>query len=162
MINIPCLKCSFEYRIPHSFENVNQIEIGERICIRVCFSQRKEEYHQRCYYGNNNGYLGVDLNTTGHIAVISNPDTGKVWKLGKIAKHIHTKYKHIRKGLQKQCKYRKVKQIKNRESRIVRNLNHHISKKIVETAISAKSGIMLEKLQAFERARDMPKVFVIL
>ena len=39
-----------------------------------------------------------------------------------------------------------IKQIKDRESRIVRNLNHHISKKIVDMAIKAKSSIRLEKL----------------
>jgi putative transposase len=158
MIGIPCLKRSFEYRFPHSFEKINQIEIGEEYAY-VSVLVKEKEYHQQCYYVNNNGYLGVDLNTTGHIAVISNPDTGKVWKLGKIAEHIHTKYKHIRKGLQKRGKYRKVKQIKNRESRIVRNLNHYISKKIVETAISAKSGIRLEKLQDIRKSKRHVKRF---
>ena len=36
-----------------------------------------------------NKFIGVDLNTTGHIAVVSNPDTGKVWKLGKAAKNTY-------------------------------------------------------------------------
>ena len=30
-------------------------------------------------------YLGVDRNTTGHIAVVGNPVTGKILKLGKQA-----------------------------------------------------------------------------
>ena len=57
------------------------------------------------------------------------------------------KYRDIRRGLQKQGKYKKVKQIKNRESRIVRNLNHHISKKIVEIATKTESCIKLETVK---------------
>ncbi|MBN1134828.1 MAG: hypothetical protein JXA38_07990 [Methanosarcinaceae archaeon] len=68
-------------------------------------------------------------------------------KLGKHAQHTHNKYKNMRKLLQKQGKYKKVKQIKNRESRIVRDLNHKISRKIVYTANENNCGIKLEKLK---------------
>lgn len=78
----------------------------------------------------------MDRNTTGHIAVAANPKTGKIWKLGKGGLHIHKKYSNIRRTLQKQGKYRKVKQIKNRESRIVKNLNHKISRKYGELSFS--------------------------
>ena len=66
-------------------------------------------------------YLGVDLNATGHVAVVSDPETGKVWKLGKSIEHIHKKYKNMRSRLQSQRKYKKIKQVKNRESRIIKN-----------------------------------------
>ncbi|MEM4108823.1 MAG: hypothetical protein QXQ65_02300 [Conexivisphaerales archaeon] len=72
-------------------------------------------------------YLGVDRNATGHIAVVANPNTGKVLKLGKEAEHIHKKYKNMRRKLQKKGKYRKVKEIKNREKNIERDLNHKVS-----------------------------------
>ncbi len=91
-------------------------------------------------------YIGVDLNTTGHVAVVSNPETGKIWKLGKKANHIALKYREIRKQLSKQGKYRKVKQIKDRQKRVTRNLNHHISKKVIEIARTAGKGIRIEKL----------------
>ncbi|MEM3197006.1 MAG: hypothetical protein QXW72_08170 [Conexivisphaerales archaeon] len=79
-------------------------------------------------------YLGVDRNATGHIAVVANPNTSKVLKLGKEAEHIHKKYKNLRRKLQKKGKYRKVKEIKNRERNIERDLNNKVSKKIVEEA----------------------------
>jgi putative transposase len=62
--------------------------------------------------------------------VISSPDTGKVWKLGS-GRSIFIKNKHIRKGLQKQRKYRKAKHIKDRQTKVIRNrnLNHYINKK---------------------------------
>ena len=154
-ITIPCIKnkYSFRYCFPPAFEKVNQIEIGDKY-VYVSVSAKEVKIQSDV-----DKYLGVDLNTTGHIAVVSNPDTGKVWKLGKIAKHIHTKYKHIRKRLQKQGKYRKVKQIKDRESRIVRNLNHHTSKKIVEIAIKAKSAIRLERLEGIRENIQHAKSF---
>jgi putative transposase len=92
-------------------------------------------------------YLGVDLNATGHVAVVSDPDTGKVWKLGKSIEHIHKKYKNIISRLQSQRKYNKIKQVKNRESRIIRNLNHHISKKIVDIAVKKGSSRLALKKQ---------------
>ncbi len=62
-------------------------------------------------------YLGVDRNTTGHIAVVGNPVTGKTLKLGKQAENVHKKYKNTRKSLQKKGKYRKVKRTKRKQDR---------------------------------------------
>ena len=50
-------------------------------------------------------WLGVDRNTTGHVAVVASPNTGKIMKLAKSGQHIHGKYKHIRKNLQKRDGY---------------------------------------------------------
>ena len=137
-ITIPCLKLILDYQFP-DFEKINQIEIGkEYACVSVTIPDVETKKVEN--------YIGVDRNTTGHIAVAANPETGKVWKLGKKGLHIHTKYKNIRRTLQKQGKYRKVKQIKNRESRIAKDLNHKISKKIVEIAVQNNSGIKLEDL----------------
>lgn len=138
IIRIPCVKLSLEYQFPE-FEKINQIELGKTFAyVSVTIPE-----NEVCQSTN---YIGVDRNTTGHIATAANPETGKVWKLGKKGLHIHTKYKNIRKSLQKKGKYRKVKQIKDRESRIVKDLNHKISRKIVETAKENNCGIKLEDL----------------
>ena len=95
----------------------------------------------------------LDLNTTGHVAVISNPDTGKVWKLGKIAGHIHKKYRDIRRRLQRYGKCKKVKQIKDKESRIIKNLSSYQQDVYVHMSFRDKGAITNRvKLQA-ERER---------
>jgi putative transposase len=159
-ITIPCLKYSTSYNFPTNFEKVNQIEIGEQyLYVSVSIEEPPNNYLPCMPNVTNNKFIEVDLNTTGHVAVISNPRTGKVWKLGKAAEHIHKKYRDIRRGLQKQGKYRKVKQIKDRESRVVRNLNHHISKKIVQIAVKTESCIRLERLQNIRQNKKHAKSF---
>lgn len=150
-ITIPCLKLILDYQFP-DFEKINQIEIGKEyayISVTIPDVETKKVEN----------YIGVDRNTTGHIAVIANPETGKIWKLGKKGLHIHNKYKNIRKSLQKKGKYRKVKQIKDRESRIVKDLNHKISRKIVDIALENNSGIKLEDLSGIRQTAKPKKSF---
>lgn len=150
-ITIPCLKLVLNYQFP-DFEKINQIEIGkEYACVSVTIPDIELK--------KADNYIGVDRNTTGHIVVAANPATGKVWKLGKKALHIRNKYKNIRKTLQKQGKYRKLKQIKDRESRIVKDLNHKISKKIVEVAKENNCGIKLEDLTGIRNNKKHTKSF---
>jgi putative transposase len=142
-ITIPCLKLSLTCQFTN-YEKVNQVEIDDTyayVCVFV--PERKPVAPRR--------YVGVDLNTTGHVAVVSDPETGKVWKLGKRADHIHKKYKSIRRKLQKQARHRVVKRIKDRESRIIRDFNHKVSRKLVEIAASHGCGIKLERLEGIRR-----------
>lgn len=104
-------------------------------------------------------HLGVDLNTTGHCAVVAIKETGKVYKLGKKAEHTHKKYKQIRKSLQKKKLYKVVKKIKNKESRIVKDLNHKISRFIVNKAINENAEIRLEDLKGIRQTTKSRKNF---
>lgn len=152
IIRIPCLNLDMSYRHLPRFDTVKQIEIGkEFVHITVSIPNHVQKIALR--------YIGVDLNTTGHAAVASNSETGKIYKLGKSALHIHKKYHDMRKRLQKQGKYQLLRQIKNRESRIIRNINHHISKKLVEIAVSEKRGIRFEKLQGIRKNKKHHKSF---
>jgi len=91
-------------------------------------------------------FIGVDRNTTSHIAVVANPNTGKVYKLGKEALHIHNKYKGMRRKLQKAGKFGVLKKIKSRERNIIKDINHKVADKIVEIAKESNAGIKLEQL----------------
>ncbi len=151
-ISAPCLKLSIRYEFPDNFEKVNQIEIGSEYAY-VSVSIPEPELIKA------ESWIGVDRNTVGHIAVVSDPETGKVIKLGKSALHIHQKYKSLRKGLQKKGKYGKVKQIKDRESRIVKDINHKVSRKIVDTAKESGKGIKLEDLTGIRNGKHNTKSF---
>ena len=149
LITIPCLKLKLCFYFS-GFEKINQVEIDDEYAYITTTRYDGDPIY-------NGKFIGVDLNTTGHAAVVSSPETGKVWKLGKEANHIALKYRSIRRSLQKQGKYRKVKQMKNRQQRLIKNLNHHISKKIVQIARSTKSGINLEKLTKIRQSRRTSK-----
>ncbi len=152
VIEISCLKFKIQYNFRNDFEKINQIELdNEYAYVSVSIKEQPQI--------TPNAWIGVDRNTTGHIAVVANPSTGKVWKLGKEALHIHNKYKNIRRDLQKKGKLRLVKKIKNKESRIIRDLNHKIAKEIVNIAIVNNAGIKLEQLDGIRNNRKHARKF---
>jgi putative transposase len=152
LLRIPCLKVNMPITFRRTFTKVNQIELDNEYAY-VSVSITEPPLKQVT------NWLGVDRNATGHIAVVANPDSGKVWKLGKSAYHIHKKYVAIRKELQRAGKYKKAKSIRNRESRIIRDINHKVSKKIVDIAEQSNSGIKLEKLAEIRNSRKHGKQF---
>ena len=130
-ISIPSLGLTLKTVIP-DFEKVNQVEIGKEYAF-ISVSVKTPEAHTPT------NIIGVDRNTNKHVLVAANVNTGKVLKLGKECQHIHLKYKHMRKELQKKGKFSLLKKIKHRESNIIRNINHQISKRLVEEAKNNKA-----------------------
>ena len=150
IVSVPCLKLVLNY--PMEFVKANHAEVDkEYVYLSVTVHEVKLIKTDKC--------IGVDRNTTGHIAVAANPETGKIWKLGKSGQHVHKKYMSIRKTLQSHGKYKKLKQIKNRESRVERDLNHKISRKIVEVALANNCGIKLEYLKGIRNNKKHSKSF---
>lgn len=149
-IYIPCLKAHIPFdatRANHPIEKICHLELDAtyvHICCEVADAPARET----------TTFLGVDRNTTGHVAVACNPTTGSVLMLGKKCQHVHKKYMHIRRNHQKEAKqrkhhkFRKLKNIKRRESNIVRNENHHISKAIVKRAVEENATIVFEDLKS--------------
>lgn len=141
---IPCLKLLLYYRFSNNFKKVSQIEIDDIYAyIAVVFPEGKTE--------STGNYIGVDRNTRGHIAVVADPNSGKVWKLGKMRYHIHKKYENMEKRLRNRGKTKQLKAVKEREQNIVRDLNHKISRKIVDIALYNGCGIKLENLKGIRK-----------
>lgn len=150
-IRVVPLKLDLSYQFP-DFQKVNQIEIDNEFAYVSCTVAEQPEMIPQCF-------IGVDRNTTGHVAVIANPDTGKIEKFGKSALHVHRKYSAIRKRLQREGKFRELKMVKDRESRIVRDLNHKISRKIVDVAKSHHAALVFEDLSGIRKTRKQYRSF---
>ena len=90
-------------------------------------------------------WIGVDLNTTGHVAVAADPISGKVMKLGKNIHYNHSHSLNCTK-LWKEEKLWKLKKLKTRERKNFKTAINTISRQIVSFAESLGSGIKFEKL----------------
>jgi putative transposase len=146
IIKVKCLNLELNYNFNKEFVKINQIELDNKYAyISVETIDDKEIQVEQ--------YLGVDRNTTGHCAVVALPETGKVYKLGKQAFHVHRKYKKIRQHLQEKNAKLKLKRIRKREKNIIKDINHKISKKIVQIALENKCGIKLEKLGGIRKSK---------
>lgn len=135
------LNCWFDF----NFEKVNQIEIDKTYAYISCeikdLSKRKQTEK----------YIGIDLNSTSHSIVIANQATGNVKKLGKCIPHFQTKYMFLRKQLQKQKRFKQLKEIKNKNQRKINDQLHKITTKIVREAIKTNCDIKLENLKGISR-----------
>jgi putative transposase len=149
-IHIPSLDLTLNYHFRNDFERIVQIELDNEFAyISVTIPEKPLIEPSK--------WIGIDRNSTGYIAVVADPTTGKVYKFGKKAQHIHEKYKNIRRRLQKKRKYRALKKINNRESRIIRDLNHKVARAIVNIAKEQNAGIKLEKLEGIRKNKKYGK-----
>jgi putative transposase len=149
-ISIPCLKAVLKF--DKQVVKINQIEMDEDFAYVSCTVREQEESFPT-------SVLAIDLNATKHIAVMANPSTGKVWKLGKKVSHVRNKYKNIRKQMQKKRKFKKIKSLANKESRIIKDLNHKISSKMVKEAKKQNAEIVLEDLKGIRNNKKHRKSF---
>lgn len=147
IINIPCLKLKLSFN--KNVEKINQIEFDNEYAY-ICCTVKDEPIYDSC------GFIGIDRNATGHLAVVAIDN--KIVKLGKPAWHIRRKYKNIRRHAQKQKKHRFIKRLKNRESRIIRDINHKISRKIVNLAKENRYAIKLENLKGIRKKKQGKKL----
>jgi len=150
-IRVVPLKLVLNYQFP-DFQKVNQIELDKEFAYISCTVPEHPEMTPQ-------HFIGVDRNTTGHIAVAANPETGKIEKLGKKAIHTHRKYSAIRKQLQHEGKFGALKDCKDRESRIVRDLNHKVSRKLVSMAKEQNAALVFEDLSGIRKTKKQYRSF---
>lgn len=150
-IRVPCLTMSLNASHLPTFEKINQIELNEEFAfITVTINELPPREVEN--------WIGVDLNSTGHIAVVSNPTTGRVRKFGKEALHIHRKYSKMRRHLYVH-RHPGVakKKIKRKENNKIKDINHKISRAIVDQAAQQACGIKLERLSSIRQTARTSK-----
>jgi putative transposase len=145
LIKISSLK--LEMSFDKQVSKINQIELDDTYAYVSCSVEEPPKIEVKTH-------MGVDRNTTGNIATVAIRETGKVWKFGKRALHVRKKYHDIRKRLQRKKRYREVKRVKNREQRIVKDINHKISRAIIDLAKANASEIRLENLKGIRKAKS--------
>lgn len=91
-------------------------------------------------------WIGIDLNTTGHVAVAADIRSGKTMKLGKNIHYNHHQSSRNCTNLWREGKLWKLKKIKSRERKTFKSALNAISRQIVSFAESLGSGIKFEKL----------------
>lgn len=91
-------------------------------------------------------WIGIDLNTTGYVAVVANPETGFTAKLGREARLIHDGFNRERKKIKNRKRTRNLKRLDKRETGQLRDLNKYLSKEIVRIASDLDCGIKFERL----------------
>ena len=134
IVTLKPLKLSFRWNPGRNFEKINQVEVdNNKFMISVTFKNTliKQEYMN---------ILGIDHNCGfgRHILNCANLATGEVLNLGKKGPKIRNKY----------FKKHKSQKIKNsKEKRIMKDLDHKISRKVVDYALQNKLKIVVENLK---------------
>lgn len=125
----------------HGF--VRQVEFFKRDgqwLVSICYSVKAEAPIKVT------GVVGVDRNSVGNIAVMADPQTGKVRKLGVNPAATKRVFRGRRKNLQSAGKTRMLHKIKRKQSRRMTYENHRASKAIVDYAATHCRAIALENL----------------
>lgn len=140
IVTLKPLKLSFRWNPGREILKINQVEISEnRFMITATFQDNPttQEFHD---------ILGIDLNcgVGRHIVNMANLKTKEVINLGKQGPNIRKKYA-MKRGKKKVPKKQKIRG--NKEQRIMRDLDHKISHKIVNYALQHKLKIVMEDLK---------------
>ena len=134
------LNISFRWNPGKQFEKINQVEISNnKFMISATFKDPviKQEYKN---------VLGIDLNCGGGRSIINaaNLQNGEILNLGKQGPNIRKYY------FKKRKKY-KIKG--DREYRRLKDLDHKISRKVVDYALKHKLRIVVENLKGIRKTK---------
>ena len=132
IVKVKPLNLSFRWNPGKEYIKIHQIEIdNEKYMISVGFPIQSLKESQ--------GVLGIDLNcgVGRHVANCANLETGEILNLGRQGPNIRKMYYKKRQG-------QKMKG--HKEKRIMKDLDHKISRKIVNYALKEQLKIVVENL----------------
>jgi len=142
----------FKWKCPVDYEKICIAEINTKY-LYITVQVKKEN---TLNYKKN---VGVDLNLKGNLATVANPINFDYKFLGENAINERRKYLEMRGRWQKQLKLLKVKRMGNKENRVMTDVNHKISRDIVNYALKNKSNIKMEDLTGIRNTAKSSRSF---
>lgn len=97
--------------------------------------------------------VGVDRNSRGNVAVASVVQTGKVRKFGPDAGMLKQNYRNRTRRLQKNGNTRLLRKLSGKQERRVKDINHKVSRSVVDYARETSSAIVLDDLSGVRKGK---------
>ena len=94
-----------------------------------------------------NGVIGVDRNSVGNIAVLADPQTGVVRKLGICPARTKFVFRRRRKNLQRAGKTRLLKKLYRKQRCRMSYENHRATRAVVDYAATHRRAVVMERLE---------------
>jgi putative transposase len=92
------------------------------------------------------GFVGIDRNAVGNVATLADPSTGHVERLGPDIKQWKDNLKSRKAKLQSKKAFGALQKLKRKQSNRTKDINHKVSKQIVNYAVTHRKSIVLEDL----------------
>lgn len=92
------------------------------------------------------GFIGVDRNAVGNVATLADPENGHVERLGPDIKQWKDNLRNRKAKLQSKKAFGACKKLKRKQSNRTRDINHKVSKQVVDYAATHCKSIVLEDL----------------
>lgn len=119
---------------------------GNKIVAQIIYEVAKPEYI------NNGNIMGIDLGIKCPAVSYTSDGSIKFYGNGRKNKYMRRHYKYLRKKLGKAKKPDAIKRIKNKEQRIMKDIDHKISHNIVKTAVA--HNVKIIKLEHLANIRS--------
>lgn len=120
---------------------------------QVEFFKKNKKWFMSCSYNTPKllqeeveGFVGVDRNSVGNVVTIADIKTGKVQKIGPSTAEITKNFRNRKRKLQKKGAKLALTKIRKKQSRRTKDINHKVSRTVVDYAKLHRSAIVLEDL----------------
>lgn len=99
------------------------------------------------------GVIGVDRNSVGNVATLADPHTGKVLRLGPDTATLKEHYRNRRRALQQKGAKGALTKIRRRQARRTKDINHKVSRAVVDYAHTHCRALVLEDLGSIRQGK---------
>lgn len=100
------------------------------------------------------GYIGIDRNARDNVATLADIDSGKVIRMGPDVKLWKDNLKKRKAKLQRKGAKCLLKKINRKQSNRTKDINHKVSKQIVDYAVKHRKTIVLEDLGKIKNSKE--------